>query len=156
MDPSTSKVRGYDLTYTGVQSIWTGLGASIDASSPSTSSRSGSTFESELPSVQQATRETIKQSPAAWKSLQKLQVLPAAPSSVNKDKPAEPIDPAFLGALQAINTRRATSSHPGQTAQHRLPKTEREAARRMILAICGERNELGGNGEVNRFICRLR
>ncbi len=152
MDPTTSKTRGYDLTFAGIYPIWTCTGVPTAPSfSPSSSVRSSSTLVSDLPPVQTSARETVKQGSTAWSSLRAHQLLPP-PSpipSFRKKKPTEAIDPGYVSAIQAINSRRTDLSHPGAPGKHQLPRmTEREGARRMILSLCGERTDRAG--EIHR------
>lgn len=154
MDPITSKAGGYDLTNAGAHPIWTGNGVQSDSDSPSSSTRSGSTLITELAPVQSTVRETVKQGSAAWSSLRNhpnqqppISSLPSAP----KGTVSEAADPGLTAAIQAINARR-TDSHPGSPGTHQLPRTEREGARRMILALCGEMHEGAGIGEIHHSV----
>ena len=151
MDPTTSKARGYDLTFEGMYNIWTGTSNPYNSSSPNASIQSESTL-SELPPVQPAsTRGTITQGSAAWTLLRAYQSPQSPIPSTCIDKTgslAETVDPSYAAVIQAINSRRTDLSHPGAPGRQRLPLSEREGARRMILAICGEKDDRAG--EIDR------
>ena len=153
MDPITSKSRGYDLSYVGIHPIWTGLGVPTEAS-PSSSIPSGSTLASDLPFVQPISRGTVKQGSAAWTSLRGHQPKAGPERITRDDNVSEPVDANLTAAIHSINKRRTDSGHIGAPGKHQLPETQREAARRMILAVCGERNEPGGGEEIARCVER--
>lgn len=155
MDPSTSVTRSMNLTYAGIHSIWTGHDLSAMPTSPATSSvRSQSTLVSEIgrpPSQAGHPREPVKQGSAAWTSLRNTQ-LPTrshttpitsspspAPPTPERGRESVISESDFVAAIDTVNSRRDQEDHPGKTGQSRLPQTEKAAQRRMILAVCGER-----------------
>ena len=149
MDPTTSQARGYDLTFEGIHNIWTGTSSPYNSSSsPNVSIQSDSTIVSELPHVQPtSTRGTIIQGSAAWALLRAYQPPLSPIPSTGMDKTStttETVDPGYTAAIQAINSRRTELSHIGAPGKQRMPWSEREGARRMILAICGEKDDRAG------------
>lgn len=161
MDPDSSVTRSTNLTYAGIHSIWTGQDLALTPPSP-TSIRSNSTLVSEIgrpPSQASTQREPVKQGSAAWTSLRNNQLPTRAQSTpIATPSPAPPTperfvtktlpDADFAAAVEHINARRDTEEHPGRIGRTRLPPTDKVAQRRMILAVCGERDA----GEANKFV----
>lgn len=140
MDPITSATRNLNLTYAGIYCIWTG---SDVVHSPATTV---SALTNDRP------REPIKQGSAAWTSLRNNQHLPARSHSALITSPTPTLDKRlpdgeYTSVLEGINRER-DGEHAGKIGTHRLPRSERVAQRRMILAVCGD----GGAGEVDRWV----
>lgn len=161
MDPDTSITRSTNLTYAGIHSIWTGNDLGLSPASPSASLRSQSTLVSDIgrpPSQLGHPREPVKQGSAAWTSLRNTQLPTRSHSTpmTNTPSPAPPTpdrardtqlsDVDFVSVIENVNGRRDQDDHPGRIGDSRLPYTEKAAQRRMILAICGEREA----GDIDR------
>ena len=160
MDPVTSVTRSTNLTYAGIHAIWTGqdLASHPTSSFSPASARSHATLAADLgrpPSQAGIPREPVKQGSAAWTSLRNTQLpsrsnstpiatpSPPHPSDLNR----EPLpDADFAAAVETMNARRDVEEHIGRVGKGRLPPSEKAAQRRMILAVCGEREA----GEMNR------
>lgn len=161
MDPITSVTRSTNLTYAGIHAIWTGQDLALFPVSPQSpaSTRSHSTLLADLgrpPSQNTTPREPVKQGSAAWTSLRNNQ-LPTRSQSTPVDTPPpgshygdgsrEPLpDADFAAAVETMNARRDADDHIGKVGKNRLPPSEKAAQRRMILAVCGEREA----GEMHR------
>ena len=166
MDTASSTTRTLNLTFAGIQSIWTGLDLDsrmVVSSGSESSIGSQSTHTSDFPAqtpFQNAHREPIKQGSAAWTSLRNTQhqQLPSrsqltstphtSSSPESTIKGSEPVlpDADFAAALEIINARRDQEEHRGKIGTSRLPRSDKVPQRRMILAVCGEREA----SEVNR------
>ena len=158
MDATTSSTRSVNLTYAGIHSIWTGQDLhhqSPDSPSSTASLRSHSTALNE---ATRAPREVVKQGSAAWTSLRNTQMPNRAQSTpassttslgrLDTPEEKEPVLPQadFASAVEIINGKREAEDHPGHVGTSKLPRTERTAQRKMILAVCGEMDA----GNVNR------
>lgn len=168
MPPSTSTYGEYDLSHYGLYPLW--LSLDLDQSTkdnvnttpprPTASSSSYLTPDSgpELPTSTPSTgsrRETVKQGSSAWSNVTRS---PHTPSPVQKtgnspqSLPTPEQENGFRDAVQAINDRRADSGPLGSLGAGKLPYTEKEAQRRMMVVICGEGRDKAAVSEVNRYV----
>jgi hypothetical protein len=164
MPPSTSTYGDYDLSHYGLYPLW--LSLQLDQRSkdnvnttpprPTTSSYLTPDSGPELPTSTPSTgsrRETVKQGSSAWSNVTRS---PQTPSPVQKtgnspqNLPTPEQENGFRDAVQAINDRRADSGHLGSLGAGKLPETEKEAQRRMMVVICGEGRDKTAISEVNR------
>lgn len=163
MSPSMSKTRDFDLTYAGVQSIWSSTGLARASASSPTSNRSQSTLTSDIPSSSStiSPREPIRQGSAAWTSLrnqtgiQRHQPAPPPPNietdSERSRRTIDSVDTEYVSAVTALHKRRVEMGH-SSGRDRSLPHGQRDALRKVILDLCGVAGEPGTSGEVDRYV----
>jgi hypothetical protein len=98
-------------------------------------------------------RETVRQGAAAWSNVSKN---PGTPTITQKtgNSPRVSVtsedENAFRDAVEALNQKRTENGHAGTIGTGRLPYTEKEPQRRMMVVICGEGRDKAAISEVNR------
>jgi hypothetical protein len=98
-------------------------------------------------------RETVKQGSSAWSNVTRSPNSPSpAQKSGNsaKDEPSQEQENEFKEAVLAINEKRTDDGQLGSIGSGKLPPTEKEAQRRMMVVICGEGRDKAVISEVNR------
>ncbi|WVQ80889.1 hypothetical protein IAT38_002996 [Cryptococcus sp. DSM 104549] len=165
MSPSLSTTRGYNLTHLGIYPIWTASGVSSDTltvSSPD-STRSNAT-------LQDSQNQKSEPTPA-WAALSQQIPFPyssrassihstsAAPQTPRERKASDrpslapvELDPAYLSAVQGLNSHRSEMGGVGKPGVVRAALGgSRKELRKLILTVCGENGE-GGKDEMDRLV----
>lgn len=155
--------RDTDLTHYGLYPLWLGLDLSRtyhDETRPSTSrhtTQHNSSTPSDLPMPSgNARRETVKQTSSAWSNVQRSPVqtvtTPRGSTTTSLALPTLEQEAQFKDVVQALNDKRAENGHAGSVGSGRMPYTEKEAQRRMMVVICGEGRDKAAISEVNRYV----
>lgn len=164
MPPSTSTYREYDLSHYGLYPLWLSLNLTrpsddshITPPRPTTSSSHRTPpVGPELPPSSGSTgsrRETVKQGSSAWSNVSRSPNTPAPlhkPGNSPQNLPSQEQENAFQEAVLAINEKRSDNGRVGGIGRGKLPPTDKEAQRRMMVVICGEGREQAAVSEVNR------
>lgn len=161
MPPSMSIHRDTDLTHYGLYALWLGLDlsrstqddTSTNPSRPST--YTSSTPTSDLPiSSGSARRETVKQTSSAWSNVQRSPVqtltTPRGGTTTTLPLPTAEQESQFKDVIQTLNEKRSENGHVSSVGTGKMPYTEKEAQRRMMVVICGEGRDKAAISEVNR------
>jgi hypothetical protein len=166
MPPSTSTYREYDLSHYGLYPLWLSLNLTRTAeggpnTTPPRPTTTSSTYLTppvgpELPASSGSTgsrRETVKQGSSAWSNVTRS---PNTPSPVQKGNspqnlPSTEQENGFREAVLAINEKRTDNGQLGSIGSGKLPPTDKEAQRRMMVVICGEGRDKAAVSEVNRW-----
>ena len=159
MPPAMSVHRDTDLTHYGLYPLWLGLDLSRsnqDEHRPTASrhnTQHSAPSDLPLPSGN-SRRETVKQTSSAWSNVQKSPVqtlsTPRGTSANSLPLPTPEQESQFKDVVQALNDKRAENGHAGSVGSGRMPYTEKEAQRRMMVVICGEGRDKAAISEVNR------
>ena len=165
MPPNMSIHRDTDLTHYGLYPLWLGLDLSRsnqDESRASSSRHTTQHHNSSTPSSDLAVpsghsrRETVKQTSSAWSNVQRSPVqtllTPRGGTTTSLPEPTPEQESQFKDAVQALNDKRAENGHVGSVGTGRMPYTEKEAQRRMMVVICGEGRDKAAISEVNRYV----
>jgi hypothetical protein len=158
-----STYRDYDLSHYGLYPLWLSLDLTQPPedddhipSRPTTtaSSHMAPSADANLPAPSIGPRrETVKQGASAWSNVTRS---PNTPSPAQKSRhtpqnlPTPEQENEFREAVQALNERRTESGHVGGIGTGKLPYTDKEAQRRMMIVICGEGRDKAAISEVNR------
>jgi len=165
MPPSTSTYREYDLSHYGLYPLWLSLNLTrSNEDSNTTPPRPTATSSShltppvgpELPASSNSTgsrRETVKQGSSAWSNVARSTNVPSpVQKSGNSPQnlPSAEQENGFQEAVLAINEKRTDNGQLGSIGSGKLPPTDKEAQRRMMVVICGEGRDKAVISEVNR------
>lgn len=159
MPPSMSIHREINLTHYGLYPLWLGLDLSqpaTHASPPRSKAQMSAAPTPELPaSSGHGRRDTVKQTASAWANVQRSPTQTLSTPRVASQPlslPTQEQENQFRDAVQALNQKRSENGHIGSIGTGRMPYTDKEAQRRMMVVICGEGRDKAAISEVNRYI----
>ena len=166
MPPATSTYREYDLSHYGLYPLWLSMNLTVNTeedshNTPSRPPTSSSNYLTppvgpELPASTGSTgsrRETVKQGSSAWSNVARSSNTPSPGQKGHSSQnlPDAEQEDRFKEAVLAINEKRSTNGQLGSIGSGKLPPTEKEAQRRMMVVICGEGRDKAAISEVNRY-----
>lgn len=151
--------RDHNLTHYGLYPLW----LSLDLTRPDTNDsrvtppRSKTPYGQatpELPTPSSGSRrEPVKQNSSAWSNVQRSPVQSMTTPKANATTlplPTTEQETSFREAVEALNEKRSDNGHVGSIGTGRMPYTDKEPQRRMMVVICGEGRDKAAISEVNR------